>query len=84
MSTKIFEGWMELFGLPTWFMPGAVRHTDGRLCFERARLQSCRKRPLRDGFRQFDVKVELLENDSICGGLHERSIVAGDEILKLQ
>ena len=34
----------ELKGRPARITPSGVRHTEVRLCFERARLQSCRKR----------------------------------------
>jgi len=58
MSLPLFrlqlpEGSSELPGPTIWvphprhvfLVASGVRPTDGRLCFERARLQSCRKRP---------------------------------------
>jgi hypothetical protein len=59
--------------------PSGVRHTDGRLCFERARLQSCRKRtkmswalaPEGGLSYEFNPFARPFVNDPICGSLHQ-------------
>ena len=40
-------------------VPSVVRHTDGHLCFERARLQSCRKRPKMNWALQAAEKLDF-------------------------